>query len=161
MAQYFQELYLDMDSTWLGNKQLFSMNHIYWILKSLSIPDFDFSSSLISKQPRVCCTTNNSPSTILDTLDPLHNALSHLDKIKYLQYVRMLFDYNSAFNTKVPSKFVALGLKSSLWILDFLMGRPQVVRVSEQHLPRADLQHKDHPGTNQYSTLHLREAVCN
>jgi hypothetical protein len=48
----------------------------------------------------------------------------------------MLFiDYNSAFNTIVPSKPInklrTLGLNTSLcnWILDFLMGHPQVVRV--------------------------------
>ena len=47
----------------------------------------------------------------------------------------MLFiDYSSAFNTIVPSKLIkleALGLNPALcnWILDFLMGRPQVVRV--------------------------------
>ena len=48
----------------------------------------------------------------------------------------MLFiDYSSAFNTIVPSKLiiklVALGLNSALciWVLDFLTGRPQVVKV--------------------------------
>ena len=48
----------------------------------------------------------------------------------------MLFiDYSSAFNTIVLSKLInklrTLGLNTSLcnWILDFLMGRPQVVRV--------------------------------
>ena len=51
-------------------------------------------------------------------------------------YVRMLFiDNSSAFNNIVPSKLITklrtLGLHTSLcnWILDFLMGRPQVVRV--------------------------------
>ena len=51
-------------------------------------------------------------------------------------YVRMLFiDYNSAFNAIVPSKLVLnlepLGLNPALcnWVLDFLMGRPQVVKV--------------------------------
>jgi hypothetical protein len=44
-------------------------------------------------------------------------------------------DYSSAFNTIVPSKLInklrILGLNTSLcnWILDFLTGRPQVVRV--------------------------------
>uniref|UniRef100_A0A8C8I2H8 Metalloproteinase inhibitor 2 n=1 Tax=Oncorhynchus tshawytscha TaxID=74940 RepID=A0A8C8I2H8_ONCTS len=48
----------------------------------------------------------------------------------------MLFiDYSSAFNTIVPSKLVikleTLGLDPALcnWVLDFLTGRPQVVRV--------------------------------
>ena len=48
----------------------------------------------------------------------------------------MLFiDYSSEFNTIVPSKLIikleALGLKHALcnWVLDFLTGCPQVVRV--------------------------------
>ena len=48
----------------------------------------------------------------------------------------MLFiDYSSAFNTTVPSKLInklrTLGLNTSLCnlILDFLTGRPQVVRL--------------------------------
>ena len=69
----------------------------------------------------------------------LRTALSHLDKIN--TYVRMLFiDYNSAFNTIVPSKIIikleALGLNPVLcnWILDFMTGR-------KQHLHLADPQH--------------------
>ena len=64
----------------------------------------------------------------------LHTAISHLDKRNTL--MRMLFiDYSSLFNTIVPSKLItklrSLGLNTSLcnWILDFLMGHPQVVRV--------------------------------
>lgn len=64
----------------------------------------------------------------------LHTALYHLDKRN--TYVRMLFiDYSSAFNTIVPSKLITklrtLGLNTSHcnWIMDFLTGRPQVVRV--------------------------------
>ena len=47
----------------------------------------------------------------------------------------MLFiDYSAAFNAIVPSKLIkfgALGLNPALcnWILDFLTGRPQVVKV--------------------------------
>jgi hypothetical protein len=91
-------------------------------------------------------------STLPDTLDPLqftyrpnrstddaitiqlHTALSHLDKRN--TFVRMLFiDYSSAFNTIVPSKLIinlkTLGLNPSLFncVLDFLMGRTQVVKV--------------------------------
>ncbi len=64
----------------------------------------------------------------------LHTALSHLENKN--AYVRMLFvDYSSAFNTIVPATLVAklqtLGLNRSLcsWILDFLTGRSQVVRM--------------------------------
>ena len=47
----------------------------------------------------------------------------------------LLIDYSSAFNTIVPTKLITklrtLGLNTSLcnWILDFLTGRPQEVRV--------------------------------
>jgi hypothetical protein len=86
---------------------------------------------------------------ILDTLAPLqfayrptdytisialHTALSHLDNRN--TYMIILFiDYSSEFNTIVPSnlntKLRNLGLNTSLynWILDYLTGRPQVVRV--------------------------------
>ncbi|KAK1799569.1 hypothetical protein P4O66_000371 [Electrophorus voltai] len=64
----------------------------------------------------------------------LHLALTHLDKKG--TYVRMLFiDFNSAFNTIVPQHLIGklslLGLNTSLcnWILDFLTGRPQSVRI--------------------------------
>jgi hypothetical protein len=58
----------------------------------------------------------------------------HLDKRN--TYERMLIiDYSSAFNTIIPSKLInklrILGLNIFLcnWILDFLTGCPQVVRV--------------------------------
>ncbi len=64
----------------------------------------------------------------------LHTALSHLENKN--TYVRMLFvDYSSAFNTIMPATLVVklqtLGLNRSLcsWILDFLTGRSQVVRM--------------------------------
>ncbi len=64
----------------------------------------------------------------------LHPALTHLDKKD--SYVRMLFiDFSSAFNTIIPQqlthKVAQLGLNTSLcnWLLDFLTGRPQAVRV--------------------------------
>ncbi len=64
----------------------------------------------------------------------LHPALTHLDKTG--TYVRLLFiDFSSAFNTIIPQqlihKLVQLGLNTSLcnWLLDFLTGRPQAVRV--------------------------------
>ena len=47
----------------------------------------------------------------------------------------LLIDYSSAFNTIVPAKLIikleAMGLNPTLcnWVLDFLMGRPQVVKV--------------------------------
>uniref|UniRef100_A0A8C2GHX3 Reverse transcriptase domain-containing protein n=1 Tax=Cyprinus carpio TaxID=7962 RepID=A0A8C2GHX3_CYPCA len=64
----------------------------------------------------------------------LHSALTHTDKKD--SYVRMLFiDFSSAFNTIIPQqlihKLVQLGLNTSLcnWLLDFLTGRAQAVRV--------------------------------
>ena len=47
----------------------------------------------------------------------------------------LLIEYSSVFNTIVPSKLInklrTLGLNTSFcnWILDFLTGRPKVVRV--------------------------------
>ncbi len=73
-------------------------------------------------------------STDDDIAFTLHTALSHLENKN--TYVRMLFvDYSSAFNTIVPATLVAklqtLGLNRSpcSWILDFLTGRSQVVRM--------------------------------
>ncbi len=64
----------------------------------------------------------------------LNTALSHLENKN--TYVKMLFvNYSSAFNTIVPATLVVklqtLGLNRSLcsWILDFLTGRSQVVRM--------------------------------
>ncbi|GAA6109013.1 uncharacterized protein LOC113663549 isoform X1, partial [Tachysurus ichikawai] len=64
----------------------------------------------------------------------LHLALTHLDNKD--TYVRMLFiDFSSAFNTIIPQHLIGklslLGLNTSLcnWILDFLTGRPQSVRI--------------------------------
>ncbi len=64
----------------------------------------------------------------------LHLALTHLENKD--SYVRMLFiDFSSAFNTIIPQQLInklnLLGLNNSHcnWILDFLTGRPQSVRV--------------------------------
>ena len=64
----------------------------------------------------------------------LHTVLEHVDLLNV--YCRMLFiDFSSAFNTIVPSKLLVklreLGLPPSIceWILDFLVGREQVVRI--------------------------------
>ncbi|KAL0146881.1 hypothetical protein M9458_057820, partial [Cirrhinus mrigala] len=64
----------------------------------------------------------------------LHLALAHLEQKD--SYVRMLFiDFSSAFNTIIPQQLInklhLLGLNTSLcnWILDFLTGRCQSVRV--------------------------------
>ncbi|XP_052334817.1 uncharacterized protein LOC127911690 isoform X1 [Oncorhynchus keta] len=136
-------------------------------------------------------------STPPDTLDPLqfayrpnrstddaisttlHTALTHLDKRN--TYVRMLFIiYSSAFNTIVPSKLVikleTLGPDPALcnWVLDFLTGRPQVVRVGKQHLHPADPQHWGptrvrfepstvlpvHPRLRGHARLQLNHQVC-
>ncbi|CDQ84283.1 unnamed protein product [Oncorhynchus mykiss] len=93
----------------------------------------------------------------------------------------MLFiDYSSAFNTIVPSKLVikleTLGLDPALcnWVLDFLTGRPQVVRVGNIHLLPADPQHWGptrvrsepspvlpvHPRLRGHARLQLNHQVC-
>ena len=70
----------------------------------------------------------------LRNLNRTPHCPSHLDKRN--TYVRMLFiDFSSAFNPILPTKLInklrTLGLNTSLcnWILDFLTGRPQVVRA--------------------------------
>jgi hypothetical protein len=85
-------------------------------------------------------TYHPNRSTDDTTSIALHTALSHLDKRN--TYVRIWFiDYSSAFNTIVPTKLITklrtLELNTSLcnWILDFLTGRPQVVRSANRHLP--------------------------
>ncbi|KAK7093340.1 hypothetical protein V1264_007114 [Littorina saxatilis] len=64
----------------------------------------------------------------------LHHIVEHLEKPG--SYARVLFiDYSSAFNTIVPhklfSKLTGMCVEESLckWVLDFLLDRPQVVRV--------------------------------
>lgn len=66
----------------------------------------------------------------------LHLALSHLETKD--SYVRMLFiDFSSAFNSIIPQHLIQkldrLGLNTTLcnWLLDFLTGRPQAVRVGK------------------------------
>ncbi len=94
---------------------------------------------------------NHICSSIPVTLDPLQFAyrpnrsiddtisqvLTHID-CKNGNHVRLQFiDYSSAFNTiiliKLAIKLTDLGLNSSLcdWILDFLIGRPQGVKVGQ------------------------------
>ncbi len=94
---------------------------------------------------------NHICSSIPVTLDPLQFAyrpnrstddtisqvLTHID-CKNGNHVRLQFiDYSSAFNTIIPIKLAVkltdLGLNSSLcdWILDFLIGRPQGVKVGQ------------------------------
>ena len=64
----------------------------------------------------------------------IHYMLQHLDKPK--SYVRMLFiDYSSAFNTIIPGKLydklLRMNIDTSIcqWVLDFLLNRPQSVRI--------------------------------
>ncbi|KAK3546911.1 hypothetical protein QTP86_003785 [Hemibagrus guttatus] len=74
------------------------------------------------------CYTDDAITTTL------HLTLTHLDNKD--SYVQMLFmDFSSAFNTIIPQhlieKLSLLGLNTSLckWILDFLIGRLQSVRI--------------------------------
>ncbi|KAK3510666.1 hypothetical protein QTP70_012822 [Hemibagrus guttatus] len=67
----------------------------------------------------------------------LHLSLSHLEDKD--TYIRMLFIYySSTFNTVIPHKLThklfALGLHPTLcdWLLDFLTGRPQSVRIENR-----------------------------
>uniref|UniRef100_A0A3P9LR30 Reverse transcriptase domain-containing protein n=1 Tax=Oryzias latipes TaxID=8090 RepID=A0A3P9LR30_ORYLA len=76
--------------------------------------------------------SNRSTDDAISTA--LHSALTHLETKD--SHVRMLFiDFSSAFNTVIPQQLIhkldQLGLNTSLcnWLLDFLTGRPQAVRV--------------------------------
>ena len=67
----------------------------------------------------------------------LHYSLSHLENKD--SYIRMLsVNYSSAFNTVIPYKLThklsTLGLHLTLcdWLLDFLTGRPQSVRIGDR-----------------------------
>ena len=66
----------------------------------------------------------------------LHFVLQHQEAPR--RYARLLFvDYSSAFNTVVPQrlydKLLALRLPLSIchWLLDFLLHRPQTVRIND------------------------------
>ena len=66
----------------------------------------------------------------------IHYMLQHLDTPK--SYVRMLFvDYSSAFNTIIPGKLydklTNMQIDTSIchWVLDFLLDRPQWVRMGK------------------------------
>ena len=85
-------------------------------------------------------------NTSTDDAIAMHVDLSHLDMRN--TYVRMLFiDYNSPFNTIVPSKLSikleALGLNPAQcnWVLVFLMGRPPGGEGRKKHLHFADTKH--------------------
>ncbi|KAK3534942.1 hypothetical protein QTP70_002022 [Hemibagrus guttatus] len=77
------------------------------------------------------CPNHSMDDAISTTL---HLSFTHLENKD--TYVRMLFiDFSSAFNTIIPQhlteKLSLLGINTSLcnWILDFLTGRPQSVRI--------------------------------
>ncbi|KAM4612748.1 LOW QUALITY PROTEIN: contactin-4 [Polymixia lowei] len=79
--------------------------------------------------------SNRSTDDAISTA--LHPALTHLENND--SYVRMLFiDFSSAFNTIIPQQLIRkldqLGFNTSLcnWLLDFLTGRPQAVRVGSK-----------------------------
>ncbi len=98
----------------------------------------------------------------------LHLALTHLENKD--SYVRMLFiDFSSAFNTIIPQQLInklnLLGLNNSLcnWILDFLTGRPQSVRVGHNTSSTTTLSTGEHTSEvwAQVSTLStLSTRLC-
>ncbi|KAI4894750.1 hypothetical protein NFI96_033825, partial [Prochilodus magdalenae] len=65
----------------------------------------------------------------------VHSAFTHLDRKNTCENAVHRLQLSSAFETIIPAKLIPkltdLGLKSHLhnWVLDFLTGRPQVVRV--------------------------------
>ncbi len=92
----------------------------------------------------------------------LHLALTHLENKD--SYVRMLFiDFSSAFNTIIPQQLInklnLLGLNNSLcnWILDFLTGRPQSVRVGHNTSSTTTLSTGAPQGCVQPAALHAAD----
>ncbi len=89
--------------------------------------------------------TNRSTDDAISST--LHLALTHLENKD--SYVRMLFiDFSSAFNTIIPQQLInklnLLGLSNSLcnWILDFLTGRLQSVRVGHNTFEHYHTEHR-------------------
>ena len=79
--------------------------------------------------------SNRSTEDAISTT--LHTVLTHLEQRD--NYARILYvDFSSAFNTILPQrlmdKLLLLGLNPTLchWILDFLLERPQSVRVGKK-----------------------------
>ena len=66
----------------------------------------------------------------------VHEILKHLEKSQ--SYARVLFiDYSSAFNTIIPQKLfdklivLNFPIDTCNWILDFLLNRPQAVKIKD------------------------------
>uniref|UniRef100_A0A8C2Q589 Attractin n=1 Tax=Cyprinus carpio TaxID=7962 RepID=A0A8C2Q589_CYPCA len=84
---------------------------------------------------KLACRSHQAVLASLTTQKKVQFVLKEMHNRSLQVRLRLLFiDYSSAFNTIVPiklaSKLMDLGLNSSLcnWILDFLTGRPQVVK---------------------------------
>ncbi|KAK3519819.1 hypothetical protein QTP70_006477 [Hemibagrus guttatus] len=85
--------------------------------------------------PQYAYQPNGSSSDAITAA--FHISLSHLEDKD--TYIRILFShYSSTFNTVIPHKLThklfALGLHPTLcdWLLDFLTGRPQSVRIGSR-----------------------------
>ncbi|KAK3519158.1 hypothetical protein QTP70_020015 [Hemibagrus guttatus] len=91
------------------------------------------------------------------------SSVLHLDNRD--TYVRMLFiDFSSAFNTIIPQhlieKLCLLGTNTSLcnWILDFLTGRPQSVRIGNSTSITTTL--NTGTGAAQSTAVHSADSHC-
>lgn len=94
-------------------------------------------SSVLDMLDPLQCAHRSNRSTSDAIADALHISLFHLEDKD--THIRMLFiDYSSAFNTVIPHKLThklfVLGLHTTLcdWLLDFLIGRPQSVRIGNR-----------------------------
>ncbi|XP_047658570.1 uncharacterized protein LOC125139268 [Tachysurus fulvidraco] len=103
----------------------------YYILRRRK-PKTSRSNTSVEDSPGAMLITNHSTDDTSDTT--LHLVLIHLDNKN--TYVRMLFiDFSSEFNTIIPQhlteKLSLLGLNTSIstWVLDFLTGRHQLIRI--------------------------------
>ncbi|KAK3529347.1 hypothetical protein QTP70_029128, partial [Hemibagrus guttatus] len=112
----------------LGRQPINEVASLLGCLVSIQDPDTTWSLDRLQFAYR----PNHSMDDAITTT--LHLSLTHMDNKD--TYVRMLYiDFSSAFNTIIPQhlikKLSLLGLNTSLcnWILNFLTGRPQLVRI--------------------------------
>ncbi|XP_069764056.1 modulator of macroautophagy TMEM150B isoform X4 [Narcine bancroftii] len=106
------------------------------VIRYQQVVDYGSQSSLniVSLVAGCLCALGGTLVGNFQQMPALHSALDHLKSSN--SYIRRLFiDYSSAFNPIIPSELVkklqTLDLCNPLcnWIFDFLIGRPQSVRI--------------------------------
>ena len=107
------------------------MNFLLNYISKVSLPpDFD--------EYQFAYTKNRSVEDAISI--NVHEILNHLETSQ--SYARVLFiDYSSAFNTIIPQKLfdklivLKFPIDTCNWILDFLLNRPQAVKIKDNMSP--------------------------